>query len=133
MIERQHVLAKRPWASLIAYSRAVRVGNLIEVGGTSSTGADGRVIYPNEAYKQTKYVLGVIADALAEVGSSLRDVVRTRVFLTDIGQWEQVGRAHGEVFLGIDPVSTFVEVPRLMLPGLVVEIEAVALVGESWK
>lgn len=117
----------RPWASTIRYSRAVRRGNLIEVGGTSSTSSDGEVHHPGDAYRQTQHVLGVIVAAIEELGGSAADVVRTRAYLTRIEDWEHVGRAHGEIFAGIDPASTFVEVSRLLLPDLVVEIEATAL------
>lgn len=132
MTDYRTVDAKRPWASLIAYSRAVRRGNAIEVGGTSATTPEGKVVGPGDAYEQTKYILGEMLNALNELGAAEGDVVRTRAYLTDIDDWEAVGRAHGEVFAGISPASTFVEVSRLLLPDLVVEIEASAVVvGES--
>lgn len=122
------VHARRPWAAVVGYSRAVRVGNVIEVGGTSATTPDGEVIAPRDAYLQTQDILHTIADAIAELGGGMEDVVRTRAYLTDISQWEEVGRAHGEVFGDILPASTFVEVSNLLLPDLMVEIEATALV-----
>lgn len=120
--------AQRPWAPLIAYSRAKRRGPLIEVGGTTATSADGEVLFPGDAYAQTKYALDVMVRAIAELGGTASDVVRTRAFLTNVDDWEAVGTAHGEVFGGIDPASTFVESPRLLLPGLLVELEATAYV-----
>lgn len=120
--------AGRPWATLIAYSRATRRANLIEVGGTTATNATGEALFPGDAYSQTKYALEAMVAAITELGGTLSDVVRTRAFLTNIDDWEAVGSAHGEVFKGIDPASTFVEVSRLLLPGLVVELEATALV-----
>lgn len=122
--------ARRPWAPLIGYSRAVRVGNIIEVGGTSATTPEGDVYAPDNAYKQTQHILDAIRDAVVELGGGVEDIVRTRAFLTDITQWEQVGRAHGEVFSSIRPVSTFVEVAGLLLPELVVEIEATAVLND---
>lgn len=119
--------ARRPWAPLIGYSRAVRVGAVIEVGGTSATLPDGQVVAPGDAYLQTKHVLQVITAAVIELGGRVEDIVRTRAFLSDIDQWEDVGRAHGELFGTIQPASTFVEVSRLLLPELVVEIEATAI------
>lgn len=119
--------ARRPWAALIGYSRAVRVGAVIEVGGTSATLPDGQVVAPGDAYLQTKHVLQVITAAVIELGGRVEDIVRTRAFLSDIDQWEAVGRAHGELFGTIQPASTFVEVSRLLLPELVVEIEATAI------
>src|SRR5690349_10171569 len=113
--------AKRPWAQLIGYSRAVRVHNFIEVGGTSATLPNGEVVSPGDAYAQTKHVLEVITAAVIELGGTVEDIVRTRVFMSDIDQWEDVGRAHGEVFGEIEPASSFVEVSRLLLPELVVE------------
>lgn len=120
--------AKRPWAAVVGYSRAVRRGNVVEVSGTSATRPDGSVVSPNDAYLQTVDVLQTILGAMAELGATAGDVVRTRAYLTDIGTWEQVGRAHGEVFGEILPACTFVEVSALMLPELVVEVEATAII-----
>jgi enamine deaminase RidA (YjgF/YER057c/UK114 family) len=113
---------------MIGYSRAVRTGDLIEVAGTSATSAEGDVLHPGDAYLQARHVLGVMMRAIEELGGTAADVVRTRAFLTRIDDWEGVGRAHGEVFAGLEPASTFVEVSRLLLPGLVVELEATAWV-----
>ena len=131
MSDYRRVDAQRPWAALISYSRAVRRGDLIEVGGTSATLPDGTVVAPGDAYEQTKHILAVIEAALAELGGTLEDVVRTRAYLTNISDWEQVGRAHGEAFGSIAPASTFVEVSRLLLPDLVVEVEATALLSRD--
>lgn len=130
-VESTLVDARRPWSPLIGYSRAVRRGDLIEVGGTSATTPEGDVIAPHDGYEQTRTVLSIIQSAIEELGGSLEDVVRTRVFLTDVSMWEDVGRAHGEFFGTILPASTFVEVSRLLLPELVVEIEATAYVPGS--
>lgn len=131
MHDGQRVSAERPWASVVGYSRAIRRGAFIEVSGTSATTADGQVVAPNDPYRQTKYILQEVVGALAELGASAEDVIRTRVFLTDIADWEAVGRAHGEVFSGIDPACSFVEISALMHPELVVEVEATALVGAT--
>lgn len=128
---RTAVSAGRPWASVIGYSRAVRRGDVVEVSGTSATTAEGNVVAPGDAYLQTRHILGEIVAALADLGVTPADVIRTRVYLTDIDYWEAAGRAHGEVFAGLDPACTFLEVGRLMLDGLVVEVEMSAMVCES--
>ncbi len=125
----QRVPAGRPWASVVGYSRAIKRGPFIEVSGTSATTAEGHVVAPNDPYLQTKYILDQVVEALAELGATPHDVVRTRVYLTNITDWEAVGRAHGEVFSGIDPACSFVEIGALMLPELIVEVEATAIVG----
>lgn len=129
-IDYRTVDAGRPWAGLIAYSRATRRRGFIEVGGTTATSAEGKALFPGDAYEQTRYALAAMVAAIEELGGRASDVVRTRAFLTNIDDWEGVGRAHGEVFHGVDPASTFVEVSRLLLPGLVVELEATAIVDE---
>ena len=125
----RRVDGKRPWAAVVGYSRAVRHGDVIEVSGTSATRPDGTVVAPGDPYLQTGEVLRVVLEALAELDAGPEDVTRTRVYLTDISTWREVGRAHGEVFGLILPACTFVEVNALMLPGLVVELEASAYVG----
>jgi len=125
------VPADRPWSALIAYSRAKRRGPLIEVGGTTATSQQGSVLFPGDAYGQARYALEVMVRAIEQLGGSATDVVRTRAFLVDVDDWEAVGRAHGEVFAGIEPASTFVESPRLLLPGLLVELEATAYLMDA--
>ena len=125
----QTVDAQRPWSALIGYSRAVRVGNMIVVGGTSATLSTGEVVAPGSAYEQTRHILEVIVEAIAELGGAVEDIVRTRAYLTNIDDWEKVGKAHGEFFIPTRPAYAFVEVSRLLLPRLVVEIEATAIVG----
>ncbi len=128
-VEGNKVPADRVWAH-VGYSRAVRVGDVIEVAGTTASAPGGVVIAPGDLYEQTKYVIGVIKDAVEELGGTVDDIVRTRVFLTDISRWEEAGRAHGEVFGEIQPASAFVGVKELLHPDLLIEVEATAIVQE---
>lgn len=123
---RKLISSGAPWEATVGYSRAVRVGQLVEVAGT--TAQDGEAITGHDEYAQTKRILEKIAVALGEAGATLGHVVRTRIFVTDIGQWEAVGRAHGEVFGSIRPASTMVQVAALIDPRLLVEIEATAII-----
>jgi enamine deaminase RidA (YjgF/YER057c/UK114 family) len=123
---RQLISSGLPWEKPVGYSRAVRVGNAVEVAGT--TAQDGDAVTGHDEYAQTKRVLEKIAAALHEAGATLADVVRARMFVTDIAQWEAVGRAHGEVFGEIRPVTTMVQVAALIDPRLLVEIEATAII-----
>ncbi len=127
---RKNISSGAPWEAKIGYSRAVRVGNVVEVSGTVAADEQGRVVGPGDVYAQTKFIFQKIGKALTEAGASLTDVVRTRMFVTDIRQWQEVGRAHGEVFAAICPVTSMLEIRRLIGDEFLVEIEVTAVVSE---
>lgn len=125
MEERIKITSGTPWEDKIGYSRAVRIGRIIEVSGTVAIDGE-KIIAPGDPYKQTKFIIQKIEKALNDAGGSLTDVIRTRIYVTNIMDWDAVGRAHGESFKTIKPVTTMVEVKSLIDPNFVVEIEATA-------
>lgn len=128
MTKRLNISSKTKWEDIVGYSRAVRVGNTIEVAGTTAIDDSGAIVGLNDPYKQTMFVLKKIETALFDAGASMSDVVRTRMFVINISDWELIGKAHGEYFKSIKPVATMVEVKSLIDPNLLVEIEATAIV-----
>lgn len=128
-LDRRRVTTKAPWEKTVGYCRALRVGDRVFVTGTASVSNEGGIHAPGDAYGQAVRCLEIIDSSLAELGASMADVVRTRMFVTDISQWEAFGRAHGERFADNPPTTTMVEVTRLINPEFLIEIEADAVVG----
>ena len=128
--DRSNYSSGAPWESIAGYSRAVRVGNIIEVAGTTAVDTEGQVVGAGDISKQTDYIFNKIRNALNDAGSKMSDVIRTRMYLTDINDWETVARVHGDIFSDIKPVSTLVEVSGLIDEELLIEIEVSAVVSD---
>jgi enamine deaminase RidA (YjgF/YER057c/UK114 family) len=129
MTKRLNISSGAKWEDIVGYSRAVRIGNVIEVAGTTAVDENGQVVGLNDPYEQTRYILAKIEKSLEQAGASMKDVVRTRMFVTDISQWEEIGKAHGLYFKEIKPAASMVEVKALISPELLVEIEVTAILG----
>jgi len=129
-MERHNISTGTPWESHVGYSRAVKIGQIVEVSGTVAI-KDGKVVGKGDPYIQTRRILEIIEDVLKKAGCELKNVIRTRIFVTDISQWEEIGRAHGEAFRNIRPATSMVEVNALINPDYLVEIEATAIIGKK--
>jgi reactive intermediate/imine deaminase len=130
-MKRENFATGTKWEPIVGYSRAVKVGNMVFVTGTTATNDKGEVVGAGDAYSQAKQTLANIERVLVRAGATMKDVVRTRMFVTDISRWEEVGRAHAEYFRDIRPATTMVEVSKLISPDMLVEIEADAVIGSE--
>lgn len=130
-MKRLNISSGTPWEAIVGYSRAVRVGPFVHVAGTTAVNSDGKLVGEDDPYDQTVYILGKIEKALQQAGAGMEDVVRTRIYVTDVTDWDEIGRAHGEVFADIRPAATLVEVNSLLEPEMLVEIEAEAICPEK--
>lgn len=131
MTKRHNITSGTKWEEIVGYSRAVRIGNLVEVAGTTAVDKDDQVVGAGDAYAQTAFILQKIETALHAAGATLADVIRTRIYVTDITQWEAIGRAHGDRLRTVKPASTMVQVGSLIRPELLVEIEVTAVLSDD--